>query len=82
MARVKIAVPDDLPADARAAGPNASPLVASALAEELDRRGKRAELDAHLAQSDAELGPVPPDEEAAAREWADGFFADGSTRIA
>jgi hypothetical protein len=42
-----------------------------ALAEEIDRRVKIAELDAYLAALDAELGPVPQQELDAARQWAD-----------
>jgi predicted transcriptional regulator len=71
MARVNITVPDDLLDRARAAGLNVSRLAAAALAEELDRRTKIAELDAYLAELDAELGPVPQHELRAAREWAD-----------
>ena len=48
-----------------------SRLAATALAEEIDRRAKLAELDAHLAALDAELGPIPGHELDAAREWAD-----------
>ncbi|MGO8882971.1 MAG: type II toxin-antitoxin system CcdA family antitoxin [Streptosporangiaceae bacterium] len=71
MARVNITVPDELLEEARAAGLNVSRLAAEALAEELDRRAKAADLDAYLAELDAELGPVPDHELAAAREWAD-----------
>lgn len=71
MARVNITVPDELLAQARAAGLNVSRLAASAVAEELDRRAKIAELDAYLAELDAELGPLGDQELAAAREWAD-----------
>jgi hypothetical protein len=71
MARVNITVPDELLGQARAAGLNVSRLAAAALAEEIDRRAKIAELDAYLADLDAELGPVPQQELRAAREWAD-----------
>lgn len=71
MARVNITVPDDLLGRARAAGLNVSRLAAAALAEELDRRSKIAELDAYLAALDAEFGPIPQREAVAAREWAD-----------
>ncbi len=71
MARVNITVPDELLDMARAAGLNISRLAAAALAEELDRRAKLAELDAYLAELDGEFGPVPEPELAAAREWAD-----------
>jgi hypothetical protein len=71
MARVNITVPDELLGQARAAGLNVSRLAAAALAEEIDRRAKVAELDAYLAGLDAEFGPVPQQELVAAREWAD-----------
>jgi Arc/MetJ family transcription regulator len=70
MARVNITVPDDVLAQARAAGLNVSRLAASALVEELDRRAKVAELDAYLAELDAEFGPVPAEEQVAAADWA------------
>jgi hypothetical protein len=75
MARVNITVPDELLDQARAAGLNVSRLAAGALAEELDRRAKIAELDAYLAALDAELGPVPEQELDGAREWADAVLA-------
>lgn len=37
----------------------------------LDRLARISELDAYLADLDAELGPVPRHELRAAREWAD-----------
>lgn len=70
MARVNITVPDDLVEQARAAGLNVSRLASAALAEELDRRAKLAALDAYLHELDAELGPVPAEERAAAESWA------------
>ena len=74
MARVNITVPDDLLLRARAAGLNVSRVAAAALAEELDRQAKIAALDAYLAELDDELGPVPPDDAQAAKEWADRAF--------
>jgi hypothetical protein len=74
MTRVNITVPDELLERARAAGLNVSRLASAALAEELDRRAKLAELDAYLAELDAEFGPVPADEMVAARAWADRFL--------
>ncbi|MBO0807980.1 MAG: type II toxin-antitoxin system CcdA family antitoxin [Actinobacteria bacterium] len=71
MARVNITVPDELLDRARTAGLNVSRLAAAALAEELDRQAKLRELDAYLADLDAELGPVPQHEVKAAREWAE-----------
>jgi predicted transcriptional regulator len=71
MARVNITVPDELLDLARAAGLNVSRVAAAALAEELDRLAKIAELDAYLADLEAELGPPSPQELEAARKWAD-----------
>lgn len=59
MAKVNITVPDDLLSQAKAAGLNVSRLAAAALAEELERRAKVAELDAYLADLDTEFGPIP-----------------------
>ncbi len=73
MARVNITVPDELLAQARAAGLNVSRLAVSAVTEELDRLAKIAELDAYLAELDAELGPMGDQEVVAAREWANQF---------
>jgi hypothetical protein len=77
MARVNITVPDDLLEQARTAGLNVSRLAAVALAEELDRRAKLAALDAYLADLEAELGPLPAHEAAAARTWADQVLPAG-----
>lgn len=68
---MNITIPDELLDKARAAGLNVSRLAAAALADELDRRAKIRELDAYLADLDAELGPVPQHELRAAQEWAD-----------
>jgi post-segregation antitoxin (ccd killing protein) len=71
MSRVNITVPDELLQRARAAGLNVSRLATAALADELDRRTRVAELDSYLRQLDIDLGPIPDDERRAAREWAD-----------
>lgn len=71
MARTNVTIPDDILRRAREAGLNVSGLAAAALAEELDRRKKIAALDAHLAQLEAELGPVSAQETASAEAWAD-----------
>ena len=75
MARVNITLPDDLLHQARAAGLNVSRVAAAALGEELDRQAKIAALNAYLAELDEELGPVPENEAAAAKEWADRTLA-------
>lgn len=82
MARVNITVPDELIEQARSAGLNVSRVAATALADELDRRAKTAALDEYLRELDVALGPIPADEQAAAREWANRNFgeAPGSAR--
>lgn len=80
MARVNITVPDDLLEAARAAGLNVSRTAAAALDEELDRRTKIAALDSYLRELDVELGPIPSDEQVAAREWADRALDDAVQR--
>ncbi|MDX6683610.1 MAG: hypothetical protein QOG94_3649 [Solirubrobacteraceae bacterium] len=74
MARVNITIPDELLERARAAGVNVSRAAASALSEELDRRARSVALDSYLGELDVALGPVSPEDEAAAREWADRAF--------
>jgi len=71
MARVNITMPEDLYRDARRAGLNISQLAQRAVAAELTRLAKLAELDAYLAELDAELGPTTETERAEAAEWAD-----------
>ena len=71
MARVNITVPDTLLGRARSAGLNVSRLSARALADELDRLARIAELDAYLGELDGELGPLSHDDRVAAQEWAD-----------
>ncbi len=71
MARVNITMPDDLHRQARTAGLNISQLAQRAVAAELARQAKAAELDAYLAELDAELGPLSETERAQAEAWAD-----------
>ncbi len=71
MARVNITVPDDVVARARQAGMNVSRVATTALIEELDRRSKVDALDIYLAELESELGPIGPEEAAAATAWAD-----------
>ena len=80
MARVNITVPDELIARARAEGLNISRLAAAAIAEDLARRAKVAEMRAYLAELEAELGPVPDTELAEAVAWADGL-PDAGARV-
>ncbi len=70
MARVNITVPDDLYDQARRAGLNVSQLAQGAITSELARLAKLSELDAYLAELDAELGPISEAERAKAETWA------------
>ena len=74
MTRVNITVPDEVLGRAKAAGLNISQLAAAALAQELDRREKVAGLDRYLGELEAELGPVPADQQRAAQDWVDAAF--------
>lgn len=71
MARVNITMPDDLYRQAKSRGLNISQLAQRAVAADLTRLAKIAELDAYLAELDAELGPTTEAERAEATEWAD-----------
>lgn len=71
MARVNITMPDDLHAEAKRAGLNISQVAQQAIAAELARLAKVAELDAYLADLDAELGPISDADRAEAKAWAD-----------
>jgi post-segregation antitoxin (ccd killing protein) len=79
MARVNITMPDELLEQARASGLNVSRLAASAVAAELDRLAKIAELDAYLTELSAESGPPSEQEMAEARAWADQFTGPAPT---
>jgi post-segregation antitoxin (ccd killing protein) len=71
MARVNITMPDELHALAKRAGLNISQVTQQAIAAELARLAKVAELDAYLAELDAELGPISDRDHAEAKAWAD-----------
>jgi post-segregation antitoxin (ccd killing protein) len=71
MARVNITVPDEVMVRARAAKLNISRIATTALVDELNRLVKLAELDAYLAELEAERGPITEEETAAARAWLD-----------
>lgn len=70
MARVNITMPDDLHRHAKRAGLNISRLAQRAVADELSRLAKIAELDAYLAELEASLGPTSDAERADAQAWA------------
>lgn len=80
MGRVNISVPDEVIDRARAAGLNVSQIATAALLDELDRQGKIDALDAYLAESESELGPISIEEAAAAIEWVDRLLAGSVQR--
>jgi post-segregation antitoxin (ccd killing protein) len=80
MARVNITVPDDLYDRAKRAGLNVSRVAQHAIASELARLAKIAELDAYLAELDAELGPITETERADAAAWADKALGTSNRR--
>ena len=71
MARVNITMPDELHTQAKRAGLNISQVAQQAIVAELARQTKVAELDAYLAELDAEMGPISDLDRAEAKEWAD-----------
>lgn len=71
MQRVNITMPDELYHAAKQAGLNISQLAQGAVATELDRLAKLAELDSYLAELEGELGPTSSAERAEAEAWAD-----------
>jgi hypothetical protein len=75
MARVNITVPDEVIVRARTAKLNISRIATAALVEELDRLVKLAELDAYLAELEAERGPITDEEAAEGRAWLDAVLA-------
>ena len=75
MARVNITVPDEVIVRAREARLNISRIATGALAEELNRLVKRAELDAYLAALEAERGPITEEAAAEGRAWLDAALA-------
>lgn len=74
MGRVNITMPEELHQAAKRAGLNVSQLAQQAVAAELRRSAKLAELDGYLAELEAELGPTSEEERAVARAWADNVF--------
>ena len=80
MARVNITMPDALYGRARTAGLNVSQVAQRAVAAELERLARIAELDAYLGELDAALGPTSDDERAEARAWADQALGSSTRR--
>jgi post-segregation antitoxin (ccd killing protein) len=71
MARVNITMPDELYGEAKRAGLNVSQLAQRAVADELRRLARLAELDTYLAELKEQLGPTSERERAEASTWAD-----------
>lgn len=83
MARVNITMPDELHTQAKRAGLNISQVAQQAVAAESARQAKVAELDAYLAELDAEMGPISDRDRAEAKAWADKVLgADNRRRSA
>lgn len=74
MDRVNISIPDEMHRQAKEAGLNISQLARDAIAGELDRLAKIAAAKDYLAELEAELGPISPEERARAEAWADRVF--------
>jgi post-segregation antitoxin (ccd killing protein) len=80
MARVNITMPDDLYDRAKNAGLNVSQVAQGAVASELARLAKIADLDAYLGELDEKLGPVSEAERADAAAWADKALGPSARR--
>ncbi|MDQ3679926.1 MAG: type II toxin-antitoxin system CcdA family antitoxin [Actinomycetota bacterium] len=80
MSRVNITMPDGLFQQARHAGLNISQLAQRAVAAELTRLAKIAELDAYLAELESEFGPTGNAERVDAKAWADRLLGSTSSR--
>jgi len=80
MARVNISMPEHVYRQARRAGLNISQLAQGSVRRELDRLAKIAALDAYLAETEAELGPVADAEQVEAANWADRVLGPESRR--
>jgi hypothetical protein len=77
--KITVTVDADLVSAIRAAhGETLSAVVNAALAEEVDRRARRAALGRLLAEWDAALGPVPAEAAAMARAAFDELDVDAT----
>jgi len=72
--RVNISLPDDLRRRAKEAGLNLSKITREAILAEFDRRAKIAALDEYLAELEAELGPISPEDQARADALVDSVY--------
>lgn len=80
MARVNITMPDELHTQAKRAGLNISQVTQQAIRAELARQAKVAELDAYLAELEAEMGPISDRDRAEAKAWADKVLGANNRR--
>ena len=80
MDRVNISIPEDLHKQAKEAGLNISKLARNAIEEELERLDKIAALDKYLAELDAQLGPISPEEEAQAQALIERIYGPREAR--
>ncbi len=80
MARRNISLPNDLDDQARRAHLNVSALAQRAVAGELDRQRRMAQLDAWLDELDAAAGPPSTAAMAHARDWFGSAAAVHPTR--
>jgi hypothetical protein len=76
MPRVNVYLPEELAAEAKAAGLQVSELTQAAIRAELDRRGRAAALEEFLVELDGRHGPATPDEMAEADRWAESVVAE------
>jgi post-segregation antitoxin (ccd killing protein) len=80
MTRVNITMPDELYIRAKQSGLNVSQIAQRGVSAELSRLTKLAELDAYLAELEAERGPTSEEERAGAKAWADQALGTSSQR--
>jgi post-segregation antitoxin (ccd killing protein) len=78
MARVRISLPDELLAAARAAHLDISALTTAALAAELERRDKIVQMSRAIALIEEDLDPLTPEQRAQGKQWADGVLRAAS----
>ena len=74
MARVNVSIPDELYAVLKAAGVSPSRVLQDAAEAELARQERARGWQHYLAELDDELGPLSPEEIAAAKVRADQIF--------
>lgn len=80
MDRVNISIPDGLLRRAKEAGLNISKLARNAIEEELERLEKIAALDRYLAELEAQVGPISPEEEAQAQALMERIYGPRKAR--